>query len=399
MKRAGPFVFLVILLAGGAVLVFSDSGFPASPRADVRKGEALYARKCAVCHGREGKGDGPAEFVLFPKPRDLTSGKFKIRSTPTLPTSDDLFRVITRGIPGTAMPGWAALPESERWDLVAYVKHLSPAFARFAAAKPVRIPPAPKATPALLEVGKKFYVEAECLKCHGETGRGDGEAADTLKDEWGAPIVPYDFTIPGRMKGGNTASDVYRALVTGIGGTPMPSYGDSLSEREMWGLAYYTMSLAQQPETKAPPEAGIVVVRRVTDDLRVDPNALVWRKAGLQAVPLRTLWLRPNTIDQVSVVALHNGREIGFLLEWDDPISHREVPRRRGHPVPAPGCRPPRGRPSRTELRDGGRPRSREHLVLEGRLAARGDARSGPGRSLRHDPFLCAPPSLPPSRT
>src|SRR3972149_11190673 len=113
-------------LAAGWILPLLAGPAQAAPRGDAKKGQALYAQKCAVCHGTAGKGDGVAEFVLFPKPRDLTSGKFKIRSTTSLPTDDDLFRVVTQGIPGTAMPSWTVLGDAPRWDLVAYVKSLSP---------------------------------------------------------------------------------------------------------------------------------------------------------------------------------------------------------------------------------------------------------------------------------
>lgn len=314
-------VLSFILAAGGILSLLAGSAEAQLPRGDAKKGEALYAQKCAVCHGMTGKGDGAAEFVLFPKPRDLTSGKFKIRSTTSLPTDADLFRVVTQGIPGTAMPSWSVLGDSQRWDLVAYVKSLSPVFTQQKAVKPGLIPPTPKVTPALLETGKKFYAEAECLKCHGATGKGDGASADTLKDEWGYAIVPYDFTIAGRMKGGNSVRDVYRTLLNGIGGTPMPSFADSLSPEEIWGLAYYVMSLAKDPQKQAPTESGVVRVKPVTGNLPADPAAPVWTRAGLQAVPLRTLWLRPKQTTQVRVAALHNGKEIGFLLEWDDPLA------------------------------------------------------------------------------
>ena len=44
-------------------------------------GKALFARHCANCHGEQGDGKGPAAVFLYPKPRDLTSGKFKVRTT------------------------------------------------------------------------------------------------------------------------------------------------------------------------------------------------------------------------------------------------------------------------------------------------------------------------------
>ena len=292
----------------------------------IASGKSVYEQRCAVCHGIEGKGDGPAQQFLYPKPRDLTAGKFKIRSTPSLPTDDDLLRIISDGIPGTAMPGWAALPMRERKDIVAYVKSLSPVFSQQPEPKPVRIPPTAKVTPALLELGKKFYMEAECLKCHGATGKGDGEAAGTLKDEWGYPILPYDFTIAGRMKGGNTVRDVYRTLVTGIGGTPMPSYADSLSAQEMWGLAYYVQSLSKRPTGPAPKEEATITSKFIKVDLSApDPTSPIWKKAPAMDVLLRPLWFKEGYVDRVRVRSLHNGKEIAILLEWEDPTKNADV--------------------------------------------------------------------------
>src|SRR2546427_258898 len=60
--------------------------------------------------------------------------------------------------------------------------------------------------------------------CHGERGHGDGPSAPQLKDETGLPIRPADLRYPARFKNGAQAIDVYRTLVTGLDGTPMPSY-------------------------------------------------------------------------------------------------------------------------------------------------------------------------------
>src|SRR3990167_4260631 len=122
MTRTVRLAVFSFILAAGWILPLLAGPTEAAARGDAKKGQALYAQKCAVCHGTTGKGDGVAEFVLFPKPRDLTSGKFKIRSTTSLPTDDDLFRVVSQGIPGTAMPSWLVLTPTQRWDLVAYVK-------------------------------------------------------------------------------------------------------------------------------------------------------------------------------------------------------------------------------------------------------------------------------------
>ncbi|MEK7803108.1 MAG: c-type cytochrome [Deltaproteobacteria bacterium] len=75
-----------------------------SPEA-VEKGELVYYKRCSFCHGLTGAGNGPAADQLIPRPRDFTMGLYKFRTTNSgeLPTDEDLFRVISRGIPGTAM--------------------------------------------------------------------------------------------------------------------------------------------------------------------------------------------------------------------------------------------------------------------------------------------------------
>lgn len=95
----------------------------------------------------------------------------------------------------------------------------------------------------LVGKGREVYEKAGCGECHGRTGRGDGPSAGQLKDEWGNPIRPADLTRR-PFKGGSTPRDLFRTLITGLGGTPMPSYRDALTDEELWALVYYVDSLA-----------------------------------------------------------------------------------------------------------------------------------------------------------
>ncbi len=74
--------------------------------AQPQKGKAIFDAKCVECHGISGKGDGPAAVLLTPRPRDFTTGKYKIRTTEsgTGPTDDDLIQSVRQGLYGTAMP-------------------------------------------------------------------------------------------------------------------------------------------------------------------------------------------------------------------------------------------------------------------------------------------------------
>ena len=82
-------------------------------------GKTLYLKNCSQCHGDNGDGEGYATPHLFPKPRNFTSGKFKVRTTPNgaLPTHQDLVNIIRRGMPYTSMPAWPNLSDSEVSDL------------------------------------------------------------------------------------------------------------------------------------------------------------------------------------------------------------------------------------------------------------------------------------------
>ena len=88
-------------------------------------GKQTFAKECAACHGGTGNGEGDAAYLLYPRPRDFTSGQFRIISTwDGVPTDEDLYRTISRGMPGSAMPSWAHLPEATRWGLVHLVRAL-----------------------------------------------------------------------------------------------------------------------------------------------------------------------------------------------------------------------------------------------------------------------------------
>ncbi len=214
----------------------------------VRAGKRLYRRRCVFCHGAAGRGDGQVSRYVFPKPRDLSLGIFKIRSTPTggLPTDQDLFDTLTRGLPGTTMPAWWNLNESDRWALVAYIKTLSGKFNEAGSAEPITIGASKPPYPASVQNGRWLFVEAECWTCHGLLGKGDGPSAATLTDDWDYPIVPADLRVSRNWRGGNRPEDIFRSIMVGIGGTPMPSWQDALTEDQIWDLTNYLLSIIQQ---------------------------------------------------------------------------------------------------------------------------------------------------------
>ncbi len=233
---------LLVLLALAALFALAPRRAHAD---DVARGRALYTPRCAVCHGREGRGDGAIARYLDPAPRDFSSGVYKLRSTATgeLPTDDDLLRTLARGIPGTAMPAWSGLSLADRRALVAYLKTLSPRFSRTPAAEVVPIPEPTQASAAALAAGARTYELMQCARCHAADGRGRGVVAPELVDDRGRRAYPFDFSRSWKLKGGASVTDLYRTLHTGIDGTPMPSYHDSLSPEDTWPLVHHLRSL------------------------------------------------------------------------------------------------------------------------------------------------------------
>ncbi|HSD33240.1 MAG TPA: c-type cytochrome [Gemmatimonadales bacterium] len=227
-------------------------------------GRDIYAMSCVNCHGAQGKGDGSVGATLSPRrapqPRDFTTSEFKLRSTPSgqLPTTTDLVRTISEGIRSTGgpmtiglrgyriMPSFRHMPEAQRLEVAEYVKSLNKRFWERVEVKTVQIPTPPPITPERIARGKQLYADAECLACHGATGRGDGKPFGELKDAQQLPIAATDLRNPRRFKNGSRPEDVYRTLMTGLAGTPMPSYGDSLEPDQAWDIVYYTLSLSKE---------------------------------------------------------------------------------------------------------------------------------------------------------
>jgi mono/diheme cytochrome c family protein len=283
--------------------------------------QGLYRQHCAACHGITGGGAGPAAKMLNPYPRDFRWGIFKYTSTRAgmKPTADDLRRTLRRGIPATAMPSFRRLPQHEQEALIQYVKYLSirgeterclcqlvfdeneplplgvmakevvledgalaaadlwtlPEEHRDAFV--VNPPPAPKTdSPELLGrsigLGRELYGDrdAQCVKCHGPEGAGDGEEKE-LYDDWNEPKkgisaeqrkeLAHLFTLPiqrlkardfreGIFRGGGNPDDLYLRIHVGIKGTPMPAAGPApgaegaYTEEEIWHVVNYVLSLS-----------------------------------------------------------------------------------------------------------------------------------------------------------
>jgi cytochrome c oxidase cbb3-type subunit 2 len=211
------------------------------------RGKVVYKQHCSGCHGIEGNGNGPGAYGLLPKPRDFTTGVYKFRSTPTgyLPTDEDLFRSIRQGVLGASMPGYGLMPERDVLAVAQYLKVFSEAWKdadKYAA--PLSLPGLPAwfhndndKWSQQVAVGKELYT-TYCGACHGDAGDGKGAASGALVDNWNHPIKPADLR-KAYIRSGRNLSDVFKAITTGLDGTPMVSFRETLTEEERWSLVAY----------------------------------------------------------------------------------------------------------------------------------------------------------------
>ena len=171
------------------------------------------------------------------------------------------------------MPAWGeTLSEAQRWSVINYIRTLAPKPDKAetvaqtpAAPSPVAAPPQKVAADSIwtaparatrkqnpipadaksIAQGKEIYVAA-CLPCHGASGKGDGPAGTTLERN-GVPIHPGNLSDPRRWE--DSDGGLFWKLTEGK--TPMPAWGETLSEDQRWSVINYIRTLAPKPNKQS----------------------------------------------------------------------------------------------------------------------------------------------------
>ena len=257
---------------------------------DQPDGYKLFQFHCANCHGA--KGDGVGLAGLNPRARYFGYDKFKFVSTTNpektgggMPTDEDLYGTIHRGIASSPMPAFGHLPESHlraivaqvrkfvrvevivqrlkdlvkvkaeaseegfdpkvEWSDAAVEKMRKMAEKEVEAGLSYELPnPFPASTPESVARGELVFVKAACASCHGPKGKGDGPQVNDPKfiNLNGTRAFPRDLTA-GLFKGGGDEHHLYSRVFLGIPGTPMPMSGLTVSQPDLIDLVHFVKSL------------------------------------------------------------------------------------------------------------------------------------------------------------
>lgn len=340
-RRTSPgwVVVLVAMLCAPTMPLARAQGPDLGTEAQRESGKALYLKYCAQCHGEKGDGEGYATPHLLPAPRNFTTGKFKVRTTPTgaLPTHQDLVSIIRRGMPYTSMPAWPNLADQDLSNLAYFIKSFSTDFANpEIVPQAVPLPSAPSATKESVELGKKLYEETGCVKCHGTLGRGDGPSAPTLKDDWGHAIRAADLAQSWTFRGGSSREDIFRTMTTGFNGTPMPGFLDALTPEQRWAITDFIVSLSG---SDGPRYTNLVVARYAREPIDLTKGAASFASAPVARFPVIGQIMEPGRAfhppaTSVTVQAIHDAESIAVLVRWHDMSAEKSGNNGPSLPVP-----------------------------------------------------------------
>lgn len=290
-----------------------------------------------------------AAAFLFPKPRDLRAGNFRLVSTNNnVPTPDDLRSVLRRGMPGSAMPPWQHLPESQLEDLVDFVMQLRREGAREGYIRQLReieeltdeeiesaevqdeieqnvsdftTPGASTEVPMIVPPtddsvarGKEVYSKFACASCHGAEGKGDG--VQEMADIEQLPTRPRDFT-RGIFKGSPDPASLYRRISYGMPGTPMPGSSTMTPEQRV-DIVHYIRSLSTEDQREAAIlNRGRIVAQRV-QRVEVDDDPGRWEAIAKTPLRMAPIWWRDDADPGLLVQAIHDGQTLAIRLTWRD---------------------------------------------------------------------------------
>jgi mono/diheme cytochrome c family protein len=191
------FVLVLMLTIVGVVKTAYAQG------GDVSRGQQLYIKNCAVCHGDRAEGRIGATLA---------------KDFPGIRVDALLKETISNGVKGSVMPSWAKanggpLADSDIDDLVAFIRSLGnqgPPVLKVPTPTRAPLPPTVVAFPAGdVPRGSTVFTQ-NCVVCHGD--KGEGRVGATLQKDW---------------SGINVDALIEATVARGVAGTKMPAWAKS----------------------------------------------------------------------------------------------------------------------------------------------------------------------------
>lgn len=186
------------------------------------EGYKLFNSYCSICHGQNGKGDGPLAKKLSNRPTDLTSNALLSNKS-----DSDIFQIISGTVPHgrSNMPKWRvgiAISPSQIKGLVAYIRYLHRGKHKLIGNS---------------EKGKVVY-DRSCTICHGDKGEGDGVLTKVYS------LEPVNHVNATRMDKMSNKQMVKLVTNGGAGASMMPGWKGILTKQEIADVVSYIRLLS-----------------------------------------------------------------------------------------------------------------------------------------------------------
>jgi mono/diheme cytochrome c family protein len=256
-------------------------------RPDPSAGSAIYAEKCAPCHGITGLGDGEMAGQLPVPAPALGTSTLARQSTPA-----DWYAVVTQGNLERRMPPFNSLTDRQRWDVVAYLYSLS--------------------SPSQRIIQGEALYETNCAACHGKLGDGRGPDAEALS------VAATNFTDQ-KMMADISGEQLFQAISEGKG-PDMPAFGEQLTEEERWILAAYLRSLTFAPRIAVSeiPETPTPEGTETIAEVQASPTPE--NVSGIGRVEGQVVSLSGGEIPSDLTVTLHGFDQLQQTFTADSPV-------------------------------------------------------------------------------
>ena len=200
------------------LLLLVASNTIAAPRGDM-----LYEKNCAACHGLDGSG-GVGVPLSLPSFQASVDDNF-------------LFKTIRHGRPGRVMPAFKTMGDAQVNAIIRHIRSLAPGI------KPIALDNK-KVIKGDLANGQALYSE-NCAQCHGANGEGGHGTGVTFSRPRDLPIIAPALNNAGFLA---AASDemIRHTITYGRRGTPMQAFGrKGQNEAEINDIVTYIRSFEQ----------------------------------------------------------------------------------------------------------------------------------------------------------